>query len=319
VKLVFYRTRYAKMIDGVRRGFPDVDVVLAQSLSELESAIPGAEIFVTTNNAYAPDVAGVVRGKGADLRWLHFTNSGIDYALENGVPAGVAITNSSSARSRSVASHAFALLLALARRLPESAQSRARRDWPRIEMNNAVVQLDKKTMTLIGLGAIGQDIARKAKAFDMRVIAISRGGSAPHVDEVRPRAELLRSLAEADVVMIATAYDSETHHMIDAAAIAAMRPGAMLINIARGAIVDEPALVKALQDGRLSAGLDVTEPEPPAPDSPLWELPNVVLTPHSAAGGGDEDMLLDILAEHLRLFRSGKPFARVVCGPNGGG
>jgi D-2-hydroxyacid dehydrogenase (NADP+) len=317
VKFVFYRTRFAKMIDGVRQDFPDVEVVTAQTPAELEAVLPGAEIFVTTNNAYTPDVSAVVRDKGADLRWLHFTNSGIDYALENGVPMGAAITNSSSARAHSVASHAFGLLLALTRRLNESAATRARREWPRVEMNNAVVALDKKTLLLIGLGAIGQDIARKAKAFDMRVIGISRMANAPFVDEMRPRARLLDSVPEADVVVIATSYDVETHHMIDAAAIAALKPTAFIVNIARGALIDEAALIAALQAGKIAgAGLDVTEVEPPASDNALWKLPNVVLTPHSAAGGGDEDVLVEIMTDHLRLFLAGKPFPRVVAGPN---
>ncbi len=320
MKLVFYRTKYARMIESVRRDFPEVEIVMAQKPDEIAAAVHGADIFVTTNSAYGPEVAELVRSHGTALRWLHFTNSGIDYALKSGVPSGVAVTNSSSARARSVASHAFGLLLALSRRLLESSLSRERREWPREAMNKTVVALENKTMLLVGLGAIGRDIARKTKAFDMRVIGLSRAADAPFVDEMRPRERLMESMAEADVVVLATSYDATTHHMIDAAAIAVMKPTAFIVNIARGALIDEAALIEALKAGRIGgAGLDVTEIEPPPADSALWDLPNVVLTPHSAAGGGDENTLIEIIHDHLRLFRAGAPFPRVVAGPNLGG
>jgi phosphoglycerate dehydrogenase-like enzyme len=316
VKLVFYATKYRKMIDGVGRDFPDIEVVSIKEPKDVAAAVAGADIFITTNSAYTPEVAEIVREKGTALRWMHFTNSGIDYALESGVPPMVAVTNSSAGRARAVATHAMTLLLALVRRLPDCAAAAQRHEWPRTEMNRDVDTLDKKTMALIGLGAIGQDIARKAKAFDMRVIGISGIAEAAHVDELRPRERLHETLAEADVVMLATAYDPSTHHIIDAKALAAMKPSALIVNIARGPMIEEAALIAALKAGQIrGAGLDVTEIEPPPADSPLWDAPNLVLTPHSAGGGGDDAVLFDILSEHLRLFRARKPFARVLSGP----
>jgi phosphoglycerate dehydrogenase-like enzyme len=306
------------MVERAIAAFPEVDMVPVHDPETLAEIVKGAEILVTSNRIYLPDVARAVRDNADALRWMHFTTSGIDNALKNGLPPDVPVTNSSGMHARCVAAHAMTLLLAVTRRLADCAAARPRRDWIRDVVHGDLATLENKTMALIGLGAIGQDIARKAKAFDMRVIGVSRAGEAPYVDELRPRERLHETLAEADVVMVATGYSPETHHIIDAVALAAMKPSAILVNIGRGALVDEPELIAALKDGRLrAAGIDVTEVEPLPADSPLWDLPNLVLTPHIAGAGNDNnDVLFDILSRNLKLYLARQPFARVVAGPN---
>ncbi|HEY4136026.1 MAG TPA: D-2-hydroxyacid dehydrogenase [Alphaproteobacteria bacterium] len=318
MKLVFYPAKYGRMVERAIAAFPEIDMVPVHDPARLAENIKGAEVLVTSNRIYLPEVARAVRDNADALRWMHFTTSGIDNALKNGLPDGIPVTNSSGMHARCVAAHAMTLLLSVTRRLADCAAARPRRDWVRDAVHGDLSTLENKTMALIGLGAIGQDIARKAKAFDMRVIGVSRAGEAPHVDELRPRERLHETLGEADVVMVATGYSPETHHIIDAAALAAMKPSAILVNIGRGALVDEPALIAALKDGRIrAAGIDVTEVEPLSADSPLWDLSNLVLTPHIAGAGNDNnDVLFDILSRNLKLYLAKQPFARVVAGPN---
>jgi phosphoglycerate dehydrogenase-like enzyme len=318
VKLVFFPAKYGRLIDRIEQAFPEVEIVRIENAEDIAAKIKGADAMVTSNRIYSPTVGRDVCAHGTSLRWMQFTTSGIDTALKGGVPDGIPVTNGAGMHAHSVAAHAMALMLAVMRRLNDCTAARPRRDWIRDEVHSSLSTTRGKTMALIGLGAIGQDIARKAKAFDMRVIGVSRMDRADNIDEVRPREALHAVLAEADVVMQATVYDKSTHHMIDAAAIAAMKPGAILVNIARGALIDEAAMIAALRDGTLSAaGLDVTEIEPLPADSPLWDLPNVVLTPHTAGAGADNnDALFDVVSRNLRSFIAGKPFDRVVHGPN---
>jgi len=318
VKLMFFPTKYGRLIERIEQAFPDVEILRVDKAEDIAANIKGVDVIVTSNRIYSPAVGRDICTHGTSLRWMQFTTSGIDNALKGGVPSGIPVTNGGGMHAHSVAAHGMTLLLAVMRRLNDCMAARPQRRWIRDEVHASLSTTRGKTMALIGLGSIGQDIARKAKTFDMKVIAISRQPRADNVDEIRPREQLHATLAEADVVMVATAYDATTHHMIDAAAFAAMKPGAILVNIARGALVDEPALIAALQKGPLgAAGIDVTEAEPLPADSPLWDMKNVVLTPHTAGAGADNnDALFDVISRNLKLFMAGKPFDRVVHGPN---
>jgi phosphoglycerate dehydrogenase-like enzyme len=204
----------------------------------------------------------------------------------------------------------MALMLALRRRLPEARDNQRARHWrPMIsEIAAREDQLNGKTLLVVGLGRIGLRLAHLAKAFEMRVIATKRNPAtgAAGVDAVGGNDRLREMLRQADIVAIACPLTPETENLIDAAALAAMRPTAHLINVARGRIVDEPALIRALQEGRIAAaGLDVTIEEPLPPSSPLWSLPNVLITPHTAGETqAYEDGVIDLLLENMqRLWR----------------
>ncbi|MFZ1104638.1 MAG: NAD(P)-dependent oxidoreductase, partial [Hyphomicrobiaceae bacterium] len=169
--------------------------------------------------------------------------------------------------------------------------------------------LTGKTLLVVGLGRIGSRLARLAKAFDMRVLATRRdpAAGAAGADAVYGSDRLHALLGEADIVALACPLTPETEKLIDAAALAAMKPSAHLINVARGRVVDEPALIQALQEGRLAAAaLDVTAEEPLPAASPLWSLPNVLLTPHTAGETrAYEDGVIDLLLANLERLRSG--------------
>jgi phosphoglycerate dehydrogenase-like enzyme len=167
---------------------------------------------------------------------------------------------------------------------------------------------------VVGLGSIGRAIARKAKAFDARVIAVSRNGAAGgDVEQVFRRERIAEALVLADAVVICTSSDAESFHLIDAAALAAMAPRAFLVNVARGDIVDGAALIAALQAGRLGgAALDVTEVEPLGTTSPLWDLPNVIISPHIAGGGSSGyPRQRALFGENLLRLAAGKPLLNV--------
>jgi phosphoglycerate dehydrogenase-like enzyme len=219
-------------------------------------------------------------------------------------------------RAFAVAEQAFALMLGLVRRIRETEAARATAFWTRDETTPRLDNLTGKHMVIVGTGAIGQDIARKAKAFDMRVTGISRAQTPlANFDALRPRSELVNAAREADVLMVAALYDDTTHHMISREVIDALGPKAMVINIARGLLIDEAALVEALVAGRIGgAGLDVMEEEPLPATSPLWTLDNVLISPHIGGAGskGTGATHGSMFADNLKLWLAGKPLEKVV-------
>jgi phosphoglycerate dehydrogenase-like enzyme len=177
-------------------------------------------------------------------------------------------------------------------------------------------QLTAKTLLVVGLGRIGARLARLAKAFDMRVIATRRdpAAGAAGADAVYSNDRLHALLGEADIVALTCPLTPETTNLIDASALAAMKPSAHLINVARGRVVDEPALIQALQAGRIeAAALDVTVEEPLPAASPLWAMPNVLLTPHTAGETrAYEDGVIDLLLANLKRLRGGEALVNGV-------
>ena len=223
---------------------------------------------------------------------------------------GIRLASAAGVNAEAVAEHAMALMLALCRRLPEARDHQHARRWRGMisEIGAREDQLTGKTLLIVGMGRIGGRLARLAKAFDMRVIATKRDPTtgAAGADAVHGHDRLHDLLGQADVVVLACPLTPETENLIDAAALAAMKPTAHLINVARGRVIDEPALIEALQQGRIAAaGLDVTREEPLPAASPLWSMPQVLITPHSAGETQRyEDAVIDILLDNLaRLWR----------------
>lgn len=315
MKIVALMRRGRFDLDALARRHPAHDFVLAEDGAALPGALPGAKVLITSNAHYDAAVAALVKAHGTALGWIQLTTSGVDAALRaGGFPKGVIVTNGAGMSAPMVAEHGFALMLMVGHRLRDLEAAAGRRDWRR-DLKSGMVALYRRTICIVGLGAVGQEAARRARAFGMTVIGVSRA-YAPDglVDEVYPRERLADALARADFVMLATVATAETVNMIDAAALAAVKPGAILVNVARGDLVDEDALAAACRAGRLGgAGLDVVRTEPLPADSPLWTLPNVVLTPHLAGGGADNSgLLLDMVSDNLARYESGRSLTRVV-------
>lgn len=322
LKIALYNPLYdpAEIFERLR-AFPDVRLSVAERDEEIADALEGAEILITGNRFYLPGPATLIRQHGRDLRWLAFLTSGIDKAVASGLPPNVTITNVAGLRAFAVAEQAFALMLGLARRLRITEAARLNDHWSRDDISPVLGNLARRHLVIVGTGAIGQDIARKAKAFDMRVTGISRStGPLPHFDDIRPREALIATAREADYLLVAALAGPQTDGMISRAVIDALPPTAFLVNIARGSLVDEPALLDALKSNRIAgAGLDVMETEPLPPGHPLWSLRNVLLTPH-VGGAGDRGTAssASMFIDNLKRWRAGERLAHIVMEADGG-
>jgi phosphoglycerate dehydrogenase-like enzyme len=245
------------------------------------------------------------------LRFIQSIGAGTDqFSREALTQQGVRLASARGVNARAVSEHVMALILALARRLPEARDNQAKRVWRGMigDLTRREDELAGKTLIVVGLGQIGGRLAQLAKAFDMRVIGIRRDphAGAGHADAVHGMPELEALLPQADFVALTCPLTAETEKLIDADALSRMRPSAYLVNAARGRVVDEPALVQALEKRQIQgAALDVTVEEPLAADSPLWAMDQVLITPHTAGETRHyEDNVLAIMQENLaRLWR----------------
>ena len=245
------------------------------------------------------------------LRFVQSIGSGTDQFDKAALAArGIRLASAAGVNARAVAEHAMSLILALARRLPEARDNQARRVWRGMigDLTQREDELTGKTVLIIGLGRIGGRLAQLAKAFDMTVVGFRRdpAAGAGAADSVHALAELPAFLPRADFVVLTCPLVPETRGVIDAKALALLRPSAFVVNAARGGCVVESALIEALRAGRIAgAALDVTDPEPAEELSPLWAMPNVFITPHT---GGEtrkyEANVNEILVENLeRMWR----------------
>jgi phosphoglycerate dehydrogenase-like enzyme len=288
--------------------------VQVRSAEELARELPQSDVLVVSM-LWKNDLARTV----GRLRFVQSISSGTDWYDKDVLKAhGIRLASAAGVNAEAVAQHAMALILALRRRLPEARDNQRAKHWRGMisEIAAREDQLTGKTLLVVGLGRIGARLAHLAKAFGMRVIAIKRDPTtgAAGVDAVGGSDQLHEMLGEADIVALTCPLTPETENLIGAAALAAMRPTAHLINVARGRIVDEPALIRALQERRIAAAaLDVTVEEPLSPLSPLWALPNVLVTPHVAGETQSyEDGVIDILLENLERLRRGEPLLNQV-------
>jgi phosphoglycerate dehydrogenase-like enzyme len=315
MKAVLYPFRPDEPIVALTADFPQLQWGLAASAADIAREIGDAAILVTSNRVCSPAYGEALRRCARDtLRWIHFTSAGIDGGLRMGVPDWVTVTNATGVKAAMVSEHALALLLALVRRLPELRADQLAQRWRHEDAMAQVGTLEGATVCVVGLGAIGRAVARKARAFDARVIAVSRTGAAgDDMEQVFGRERIREALALADAAVICTSSDPESFHLIDASALAAMRRKAFLVNVARGDIVDGTALIAALQTGRLGgAALDVTEIEPLPAASPLWHLPNVIISPHVAGGGSSGyPQQKALFGSNLLRFVAGEPLLNV--------
>jgi phosphoglycerate dehydrogenase-like enzyme len=248
--------------------------------------------------------------KAPEMKWLHVFNAGIDHPIYAEMLArGVRLTTSSGATAEPIAHTAVTALLMLARGFPRWIDGQRQRAWNPIRFGDIPRDLRGQTALILGLGRIGAEIARLARALELKVIGVRRSPRVPDdpVDELHPPQALQELLPRCDWLIIACPLTPETRGLVDAGLIARLSKGARVINVSRGEIVREDALIEALRSGHLAgAYLDVFETEPLPPDSPLWDLPNVLISPHdsSAASGNDERTLAIFLDNFSRWHRS---------------
>ena len=249
------------------------------------------------------------------LKWFQTMSAGVDrYLNDDFSKSPVTLTSVSGIHSVPIGEFVLGLMLMFAKQAPLAFQQKLQRQWkPFLAM-----ELRSKTVGIVGLGNIGSEVARLARAFGMRVVATRRSAGrsqrARYVDRLFAPDQLRRLLAESDFVVLTLPLTRETHRIIGEAELRSMKPAAYLINIARGSLIDEEALVRALEERRIAgAGLDVFSREPLPADSPLWGFTNVIISPH-IAGGMEEyvQRATAVFVENLRRYLAGKRLVNVV-------
>ncbi len=302
-----------------------------KELTELRDAAPNLNIIVGVSRTealrLAPEVHGIdgrycspeFLAAAEKLCWVQSTSAGVERYVampELADSERIVLTNMQGVHGPTIADHAFAMLLALTRDLPYYLDPARRGSWNRRGSGSQPIALQGRTLLVVGLGGIGSEVARRGKGFGMRVLATRRSDTPPpsYVDRQGSADELLEFLPEADVVAVCVPLTDQTKGMIGERELAAVKPGAYLINVARGKVVDTDALVAALESGRLAgACLDVTDPEPLPSDHPLWTMPNVIITPHmSGRSALTGERMRAIYLENLRRFGTGEPLLNVV-------
>jgi len=279
-----------------------------RSLDELASRIGEADVLL---------VSGLWRNemiaKAPRLAFIQSISAGLDqYSRDDLRAAGIRLASAQGANERAVAEHAIALILALARQLPQGRDNQTALKWRGMisDIAQREDELGGKTLVIVGMGRIGSRLATLAKAFDMRVIGVKRDPSKGQgaADAVVAQARLLDVLPDADFVALTCPLTPETEKLIDARALAAMKRSAYLVNVARGRVVDEPALIKALADGTIAgAAVDCAWEEPLPATAPLWTAKNIMITPHTAGETRRyEDNVLDLLMENLGRLQRGE-------------
>lgn len=310
-RLVLARAALIEQLKAV----PGCELVVAESTDDVLAALTEAEALVLYDAPRADARRVVDAITGSKLRWMHFVSVGRDGFEAAGLPPGVAITYAAGCVAPTVAEHAMALLLALARRVPEMVRQADGRRWDR-SLAARTVSLEGATLAVLGTGHIGLAMARRARAFGMRTVGLSRSAApADALDESLPLEALRATLARADALAVAVALTPATRHLIGREAFAACKRGLLLVNVARGGVIDQAAMVEALHAGILGgAGLDVTDPEPLPPGDPLWTSPQVLISPHIGAGGSAASVarIAAGAAENLRRLTTGAPLNDLV-------
>jgi len=249
--------------------------------------------------------------KATKLRWIQTTSTGVGQSIARvGLQdSDILVTTARGVHARPLAEFVFMALLAHFRGLAHLQSEQRAHRWERY----CPIEVAEKTLVIVGAGDLARGTAQVAKGLEMHVIAVARDAGKPRehgalFDAVVPYTDLHAALARADAVVLTMPHTPETERMIDAGAIAAMKPGVAFVNIARGQVVDEPALIAALRRGHIGfAALDVAEVEPLPKDSPLWDLPNVLISPHSASTVDSENArIVDIFAHNIRCWLDGR-------------
>ena len=292
---------------------PDDVIVHVTSREAEAAAVPDADVLFATR-LRRDDFQ-----RASHLRWVHSSAVGVGGILSpDFVASAVPLSNARGLHAEPIAEHAMALMLALRRSLHVAVARQIARAWAQEEIYaRHVAPLDASTLLVVGLGAIGSRVADWGRRLGITVLAVRKHHDAPApagIADVFPPDRLHDGLARADVVVLAAPHTSETTHMIDCAALASMKTGSLLINVARGKLVDHAALAASLGSGHLGgAGLDAFDHEPLAADDPLWGLPNVLITPHTAAFGADYwRPAVDLFIENMRRLRAGAPLINLV-------
>jgi D-2-hydroxyacid dehydrogenase (NADP+) len=300
---------YGLNAEAVRKfesAFPERKIHALNGKADLEASIGDIEVIFV----FRPP-RGVWSG-AKRLRLIQTIGAGVDAVLPApDLPAGVRIANARGIHGEQMSEHALAMMLAFAKRLPQALANQRMRRWQSYTPGS----LAGKTCSILGMGTIGRAVAERAKQFGMRVIGTQREPKpCSHADEVLPPEQIKRAVQQADYLVVILPKTPQTLHLLDAKVLADLRKDAILINMARGGVVDETAVANMLKEGRLrGAALDVFAEEPLPESSDLWKLPNLIITPHVAGLVPDYlDRVLEIFIDNMKRLEDGQPLINEI-------
>ena len=278
--------------------------VYASGRDELLRNIDTADVLLS----FAVNEATITKAK--KLKWIQFASAGVEKSLNPTLLAtNIKLTCCRGMHADSIAEYIMMQILAFAKKLPRAFNFQREHHWEFEAMLNGKFDLSGKVLCIVGLGSIGRRLARMAKAFDIKVIGtVNTPRKIPYVDEVYSAGKLGKCLKKADIAAICTPLTDQTYHLIGGQELALMKKSALIINVGRGKLIDESALIEALKEDRIAgAALDVFETEPLPPESPLWDMPNVTITPH-ISGMTDNiwEKIGRLFCENAVRFHSGK-------------
>ncbi|MBT5457165.1 MAG: D-2-hydroxyacid dehydrogenase [Rhodospirillaceae bacterium] len=289
--------------DKIQARFPDLDIAVAGTREEAGETIGDADFLLT----FGAMMRDEIFQKAKSLKWVHALGTGVDGIVDQpSLGPDVVVSATRGIHGKPMSEMAFLLMLALSRDFPRTLMAQEAARWERWPAK----LLDNKTAGILGVGLIAEELAPRCKAFGMEVIGISQTErNVPGIDRFVTRDALNDAVPEIDYLIVLVPYDETTHNLIDGATFKAMKPNSYLINIARGGVVDEAALVAALNAGDIAgAGLDTFVDEPLPSDNPLWKTPNTIITPH--LGGFNDaypDHAMPQFENNLRFMLDGQP------------
>ncbi len=291
-----YRDRLAKR-------FPDVTFHAFKSAKDAASVVANVEVIIGLGHHIPRELIAAA----PKLKWIQALTTGVDTLVAPGVmPPHALLTSTRGIHGPQMSELAFLNMIALQRNFRQMQRNQAEAKWE----SWAQPILAGKTIVIVGLGLLAEHLAERCKLFGMTMIGVSggRSGSVPNFDEVVPRADLVKVAGRADFLMLLVPYSPETHHLVNRDVIAAMKPSAFLINLARGGVLDEAALIEHLKAGKIAgAGLDIFSVQPLPADNPLWKMPNVIITPN--IGGRSNvfvEQTLTIVEPNIAAFKEGR-------------
>lgn len=295
-------------VDALRKRFPDIEFVHATTPEQRAEGLKDCDVAYTWI-LKAPEIADA-----AKLQWVHTSAVAVEtICLPELFARGVAVSNSRGVQAVPIAEHVMAVTLSFAKQLPFALEHQRNATWSQNQfMDDRLPWLLKgKTLGVIGVGTIGSEIAARASAFGMRVIAMRRRATlpVPGIERLFGPEQLYPFLSQCNVLVIAAPLTPQTHSLLGAAQLAQLPQGAIVVNVGRAKILDTDALMNALDSGHLGgASLDVFPAEPLPPAHRLWKTPNVILTPHTSGfRQGHWEEVVDLFAENLERFRRGEP------------
>ncbi len=309
-KLVVAGSVPPPLVDRLQSQFPDIEIV-AVDADSLVSEIKDADAIVCGT------LSDAALANAERLQWVHRAAAGVEHFMRPSFrERNLILTNSSGVSAPNMAEHVIALMLAFARQLPALFRSQQAHQWRDGTERNRVFEIKGQTVVVVGLGAIGMEVADRAHALGMRVIGVRRGpGEAlSSVERLVLREDLSNVLPGADHIVDCLPLTAGTRAFFDRVMLGYAKNGAYFYNVGRGGTVDTDALIDMLRSGALSgAGLDVTDPEPLPSDSPLWDMPNVLVTLHTSGGTPHMwERVMTLVQENVARFQDGRPLVNVV-------